>query len=133
MNDQVNDGGMTNRVWFQQGYKSPDTAFDGEPEDTCVYHVTPFGGVISVVSRMTGFGYRDEETGYRSPCGKFWLASGHQDIRDVLGELDSDEAMAQWVMDRANNCVGTPPHRGYPHRSLESICQLNGWTARGAA
>lgn len=118
---------MTNKTWFRQGYQSPDTAWDGELEDSCVYHTLMNGGTISVVSRMTGFGWRDEETGYRSPCGKFWLASGHQDIRDVLDELASEDEMAQWVMDRANNCVAAPCHRGYPHRSLQTVCRMNGW------
>lgn len=114
-------GGMWNRVSWQPGYQQPDLAWDGEPETIGWYHSLPFGGSISVVSRMTGFGYRDEETGYRSPCGKFWLASGHYDIRDALHELDSHEAMAEWVMARANNCIASPPRRGYEHRTLDEL------------
>ena len=61
-------------------------------------------GTITVLERMTGFGWLDTETGYRDPDGKFWLASGMQDVREsdckTLGEA------IRWVKDRANNCVG---------------------------
>lgn len=114
---------MLNRTWFRQGYTTTDEAYDGQPESICWYHGLPCGGVISVVSRMTGYGWRDIETGYCSACGKFWLASGGYDIRRHLDELESDEDMARWVMVRANNCVGIPPFRGYPHRSAESLCR----------
>lgn len=61
-------------------------------------------GSITVLDRMTGFGWRDIETGYRSPDGKFWLASGQQDVRrsgcNTVGEA------IEWVKARANNCVG---------------------------
>lgn len=74
--------------------------------DTCYRHYQPDGGRISVMDRMTGFGWRDVETGYRCPSGQFWLASGGYDIRNFLHELNSDEDMAQWVIDRANTCIG---------------------------
>ncbi len=76
-------------------------------------HFQPNGGRITVLDRMTGFGYRDIETGYRCPSGQFWLASGGYDIRDHLDELDSDDAMADWVKERANNCTG----RNHPKQS----------------
>lgn len=66
----------------------------------------PNGGRISVLDRMTGFGWRDIETGYRSPCGGFWLASGGHDIRKHLHELADHDAMERWVIERANTCTG---------------------------
>jgi hypothetical protein len=59
-------------------------------------------GSLTVLDRMTGFGYRDVETGYRDMAGKFWLASGDFDVR-YSGALTLGEAI-QWVKTRANNC-----------------------------
>ncbi len=78
----------------------------GEEPDHLYRHNLCNGGSITVLDRMTGFGYRDVETGYRSPCGAFWLASGREDIRRYLAEFNNEDEMAQWVMDRANNCTG---------------------------
>lgn len=61
-------------------------------------------GSLTVVDRMTGFGWRDVESGYRDKDGKFWLASGHHDVRDS-GCKTVGEAI-QWVKARANNCIG---------------------------
>src|SRR5690554_4431181 len=61
-------------------------------------------GTLTVLDRMTGFGWRDTETGYRDPDGKFWLASGGYDVTES-GVKTFSEAI-QWVKDRANSCVG---------------------------
>lgn len=61
-------------------------------------------GSLTVLNRMTGFGYRDIESGYRDHRGEFWLASGHNDVRRS-GCKTVGEAI-KWVKDRANNCVG---------------------------
>ena len=66
-------------------------------------------GSLTVLDRLTGFGgeiggVRDIETGYRSPDGKFWLASGGCDVRES-GCLTIGEAI-EWVKERANNCKG---------------------------
>jgi len=61
-------------------------------------------GSLTVVDRMTGFGWRDIETGYRSPDGKFWLASGGNDVR-LAGCTTVGEAII-WVKTRANTCLG---------------------------
>lgn len=61
-------------------------------------------GSITVLDRMTGCGYRDTETGYRDPEGKFWLASCGHDVR-WSGVATVGEAI-EWVKDRANTCVG---------------------------
>ena len=61
-------------------------------------------GSLTVLDRLTGFGWRDVETGYRDPNGEFWLASGNQDVTKstvkTLGEA------IEWVKERANTCIG---------------------------
>jgi len=61
-------------------------------------------GSLTVVDRMTGFGWRDIETGYRDPEGRFWLASGNYDVRESGCETVGEAI--DWVKVRANNCVG---------------------------
>jgi hypothetical protein len=61
-------------------------------------------GSLTVLDRMTGFGWRDIETGYRDKDGKFWLASGGFDVR-YSGAKKLGEAIA-WVKQNANNCIG---------------------------
>jgi hypothetical protein len=57
--------------------------------DRCWWIRFEDGSQITVLDRETGFsdGYgwcrRDVETGYRSPTGKIWLASGGFDIRQI--------------------------------------------------
>ncbi len=38
-------------------------------------------GSLTVLDRLTGFGWRDTETGFRDPDGEFWLACGSKDVR----------------------------------------------------
>lgn len=61
-------------------------------------------GSLTVLDRLTGFGWRDIETGFRDPDGKFWLASGKLDVRaskcKTVGEA------IKWVKDNANTCTG---------------------------
>lgn len=63
-------------------------------------------GSITVLDRMTGYGWgiRDTETGFRAPDGKFWLASGMQDVR-FSGAKTVGEAI-EWIKSKANTCVG---------------------------
>ena len=61
-------------------------------------------GSLTVVRRLTGFGWWDTETGYRDVNGKFWLASGGYDVRDSGAKTMQE--MIDWVKDRANTCVG---------------------------
>lgn len=61
-------------------------------------------GSLTVLDRMTGFGCRDIETGYRAKDGKFWLASGGFDVRESGAETLGDAI--EWVKKKANNCVG---------------------------
>lgn len=105
---------MKNRTSFSRHQSCDD--------DVLFRHCQPDGGQITVLDRMTGFGYRDIETGYRCPSGQFWLASGGYDIRNHLDELDSDDDMAEWVKGRANNCTG----RNHPKQSGVSYNWLMG-------
>lgn len=59
-------------------------------------------GSFTVLDRMTGFGWRDIETGYRDKEGKFWLASGHCDVR-LSGSKTIGEAI-KWIKNNANTC-----------------------------
>ena len=61
-------------------------------------------GSLTVVDRLTGFGWRDVETGYRDTSGEFWLASGNQDVT-MSGAKTMGEAI-EWVKERANTCLG---------------------------
>lgn len=61
-------------------------------------------GSITVLDRMTGFGWRDVETGYRDLEGKFWLASGDIDVR--YSDCKTFGESIEWIKARANNCVG---------------------------
>lgn len=63
-------------------------------------------GTLTVLDRETGFSFiqRDVESGFRDADGKFWLASGDQDVRKS-GAKTLGEAI-KWVKSRANNCVG---------------------------
>ncbi len=67
-------------------------------------------GSLTVLDRMTGFGHRDVETGFREPHKgnrnkrpRFWLASGNRDVRNS-GCKTIGEAI-DWVKERANSCV----------------------------
>lgn len=100
-------GGYARFVSFEKFYESKDCFNDrGTPDETAWKHNLMCGGTITVVERLTGFGWWDIETGYRSPCGGFWLASGSCDIRDELDTFDTEEGMIQWVITRSGNCTG---------------------------
>ena len=73
------------------------------PDDSQYAHHGEFGS-ITVLDRMTGFGYRDIETGFRDKYGKMWIASGNFCIRN-FPDLTIDEAI-QKIKDNANTCVG---------------------------
>ena len=59
-------------------------------------------GSLTILNRLTGFGWRDVETGYRDNDGNFWLASGGHDIRREGIETVGD-AIA-YVKKYANTC-----------------------------
>jgi len=76
------------------------------PDDLLVGARLSDGGKITVLDRMTGWGYgvRDIETGYRDKDNKFWLASGNFDIREFPG-LTISEAIEKIKL-YANTCLG---------------------------
>lgn len=61
-------------------------------------------GSFTVLDRMTGFGYRDVETGFRDPDGRFWLAAGNFSIR-MFPDLTVEEAITK-IKENANVCQG---------------------------
>jgi hypothetical protein len=61
-------------------------------------------GRITIIDRMTGFGWRDVETGFRDTENKFWLASGGFSILDYP-ELEITEAIEK-IKENANTCIG---------------------------
>jgi hypothetical protein len=61
------------------------------------------GHRITVVDRMTGFGWRDTETGLLTVDGEWWLASGRFDIREY-SDLTVEEAIEK-IKENANTCV----------------------------
>lgn len=83
--------------------ESDKRLFYGEEPDTQFALHTNLG-TLTVLDRMTGFGHRDTETGFRAPDGKFWLASGDYDVRDSGVSTISDAI--EWVKKRTNNCIG---------------------------
>jgi hypothetical protein len=121
--------GMANRTAFRKTWESSHFDDIGRPEATTWHHTLLCGGAISVQERLTGYGYWDVETGYASPCGQFWLASGGYDIRRRLREFDSEEEMIQWVIDRANNCTGGH-HGRRVGSSLEWLTSRDNWRPR---
>lgn len=60
-------------------------------------------GSITVLDRMTGFGWRDVETGFRDQLGNFWLASGRFDIRDF--ECKTIGCAISLIKENANTCI----------------------------
>ena len=95
--------GVTAETEFSSDlFHKPEYQGIGEDDETFAFHSEM--GSLTVVDRMTGFGFRDIEAGYRSPEGKFWLASGGNDVRRS-GCKTVGEAI-EWVKTRANNCKG---------------------------
>ena len=73
-----------------------------EPDDQIAFHSNL--GSLTVLDRMTGYGFRDTESGFRDTDGKFWLASGGFDVS--RSECKTIGEAIQWVKDNANNCKG---------------------------
>lgn len=73
-------------------------------EDDIQYALHTNLGTLTVLDRMTGFGHRDIETGFRAPNGKFWLASGNCDVKNSGVETISDAI--KWVKKHSNTCRG---------------------------
>jgi hypothetical protein len=76
----------------------------GEEENTLYSVNIEDVGRITVLDRMTGFGFRDIESGYKDKDGKFWLASGHFDVR-AIHDLTVAQAI-ELIKRNANTCNG---------------------------
>jgi hypothetical protein len=90
---------------------------DGEDIlDTCrLIAKTPYGVKvvrISVLDRMTGFGHRDIETGFRELDNRFWLVSGDFDIR-YFPDLSATDAINK-IKAEANNGNGQHHKKCFP-------------------
>ena len=81
-------------------FHEPDYRFESDKQVALHTNI----GSITVLDRMTGFGTRDIETGYRDNSGKFWLASGGYDVRES-GVKTMREAIS-WIKEKANTCIG---------------------------
>lgn len=79
-------------------FHTPDYTF--ETDISLALHTNL--GSLTTVDRMTGFGWRDIESGYRAPNGDFWLASGGYNVVNS-GVLTVGEAIA-WVKNNSNTC-----------------------------
>lgn len=88
-----------------------ETTFDPElfhkiegsdDDDNVQYALHTDIGSLTVLDRMTGFGWRDTETGFRDMDGKFWLASGGVDVTRS-GAKTLGEAI-EFVKRNANTC-----------------------------
>jgi len=63
-------------------------------------------GSITVLNRLTGFGWRDVETGFRDMEGKFWLVSGGFDVILSLAGVATVGEAIQWIKENSNTCRG---------------------------
>jgi len=90
----------------------PDTLFsslefhevENQLEDNIQWALHTNLGSLTVLDRMTEYGYRDTETGYRATDGPFWLATGMYDVRSS-GATTVSDAIA-WVKKYANTRIG---------------------------
>lgn len=92
-----------NKTIGELPFEDVTSEWDRQQENAQYAHHDEWGS-ITVLDRMTGFGYRDVETGFRDPDGKFWLASGNFSIRG-FPELTVTEAIAK-IKENANTCCG---------------------------
>lgn len=61
-------------------------------------------GSITVLHRLTGFGWFDTETGYRDVYGRFWLACGNVNVLEQ--DCATIESAISFIKRNANTCVG---------------------------
>ena len=80
-------------------FHHPEHQYEGD--DQVAMHTNL--GTITVLDRMTGFGWRDVETGFRDPAGAFWLASGGFDIR--CQDVKTFRQAIDLVKQNANTCI----------------------------
>lgn len=95
--------GATSETAFDPGLFHPVTMLYNESGDTQFALHTDIGS-FTVLDRMTGFGFRDVESGFRDTDGRFWLASGGYDVRTSNAKTIGEAI--EWVKSHANTCVG---------------------------
>jgi len=95
--------GVTSDSPFERKYfHDVETPCDYDKDYLIALHTNL--GSITVLDRMTGFGYRDIETGYTDTDKRFWLASGGYDVT-TSGVKTIGEAI-EWIKENSNNCKG---------------------------
>jgi hypothetical protein len=107
MEKYINDHGKECHRGVDETTPMSDLEFHLVPNDfecNVQYALHTNLGSLTVLDRMTGFGHRDTETGFREPDGLFWLASGNFDVRDSDSKTIGDAI--EWVKKHANNCRG---------------------------
>jgi len=72
---KIDDQAMT-QLFYPEEFEKHETL------GNTTHRLNTCAGSITVMDRMTGYGYRDIESGYRDLDGKFWLASGCVDVRE---------------------------------------------------
>ena len=93
--------GVTVATEFNTNRFYPVTEYVFEDEVQVAIHCDL--GNITVLNRMTGYGWREMETGFRAPDGKFWLASGF-DVRDMNCSTFGEAITC--IKENANMCRG---------------------------
>lgn len=96
----------------EEKYNGPYSRYSA---DTCHAVWAGHWGSITIVDRMTGYGYgiRDVETGYTgwdlsaNRVNNFWLVSGNFDVRELIPDegIEIDKLIAI-IKDMANTCIG---------------------------
>ena len=84
-------------------FKDVSSKYNKLEGDSQFAHHGEFGS-ITVLDRMTGYGHRDVETGFRAKDGKMWIASGNFSIRKY--PKLTIRAAIQMIKEEANTCKG---------------------------
>ena len=85
-------------------FKAPNFITVCDCKNSTLYRLYTGYGQITVMDRMTGFGYRDIESGYHDLDGNFWLASGNVDVRKSGAETVAEAI--EYIKSRANKATG---------------------------
>lgn len=111
MQKRINEWGK--EVWdgieldtpFSEDFFHEVTKYNNDENYQLAFHSNL--GSITVLERTTGYGWKDNETGYRDPLGNFWLASGHRNVISAMKNKENptvDDAI-QYVKKYANTCI----------------------------
>ena len=96
-----------------------DVDMSSDEDTQKAFHSNEFGS-ITILDRMTGFGYgiRDVETGYRDLNGEFWLASCNFNI--LKQDVKTVGQAIKLIKENANNCIGEEKPYKNKEEKLES-------------